>query len=350
MPTKRKRAGIAMLAAIWLATCCFGERRNRLEIEKPITEEDRSHWAFQPVRDINPPKLRNESRASNGVDRFILSLLEAENLTLMPAADRRTLIRRLSFDLRGLPPTTNEVDTFLSDKSDSAYDFLVDRFLADPAYGERWAQHWLDVARFAESDGFEHDLVREDAWRYRDWVITALNADMPYDEFARLQIAGDELYPGEETKAIATGFLVSGPDMPDINLDEERAHTVLNEMTSSTGLAFMGLTLECAQCHDHKLDPISIEDFYRLRAVFAKMDFPERKTQLSHVFLENDAQPPPSFVMKKGDFRSPGEPVDPAFVLVVNPIGMAVSQPSSKSKTSGRRKALSEWLTILSIR
>ena len=133
--------------------------------------------------------------------------------------------------------------------------------------------------------------------------------------------------------------------MPDINLDEERAHTVLNEMISSTGLAFMGLTLECAQCHAHKSDPISIEDYYRLRAVFANMEFPEKKKQLSHVFLENDAEPPPSFVMKKGDFRSPGEPVNPAFVRVVNPMGMTVPQSSGNSKTSGRRKALSEWLT-----
>jgi len=339
------KAGIAMLAAICLATLCFGERRNRLEIEKPITDKDRSHWAFQPVLDIVPPKVRDESRIRNGIDRFILSRLETEDLTLMPAADRRSLIRRLSFDLRGLPPTTDEVAAFLADKSDSAYEDLIDRFLADPAYGERWAQHWLDVARFAESDGFEHDQVREDAWRYRDWVIDALNADMPYDEFVRLQIAGDELYPGDESKAIATGFLVSGPDMPDINLDEERAHTVLNEMISSTGLAFMGLTLECAQCHEHKSDPISIEDYYRLRAVFANMEFPEKNKQLSHVFLENDAEPPPSFVMKKGDFRSPGELVDPAFVRVVNPMGMTVPQSSDNSKTSGRRMALSDWLT-----
>lgn len=345
MPAKKKRAGVAMLAAICLATSCLGERRNRLEIEKPITDEDRSHWAFQPVRDIDPPKVRNESRILNGIDHFILSRLEAEGLSLMPSADRRTLIRRLSFDLRGLPPTPTEVRAFLEDNSDSAYGDLIDRFLADPAYGERWAQHWLDVARFAESDGFEHDQVREDAWRYRDWVINSLNADMPYDEFVRMQIAGDELYPGDESKAIATGFLVSGPDMPDINLDEERAHTVLNEMTSSTGLAFMGLTLECAQCHAHKSDPVSIEDYYRLRAVFANMEFPEKNKQLSHVFLENDAEPPPSFVMKKGDFRSPGELVDPAFVRIANPMEMAVPQSSGNSKTSGRRKALSDWLT-----
>ncbi len=341
-----KRTGVAIMAVICLATFCFGERRNRLEIEKPITEEDRNHWAFQPIRAMAPPSVIDDSKIRNGVDHFILSRLEVEGLSLMPAADRRTLIRRLSFDLRGLPPTPDEVQTFLEDESDFAYEALIDRFLADPAYGERWAQHWLDVARFAESDGFEHDQVREDAWRYRDWVINSLNADMPYDEFVRLQIAGDELYPDDESKAIATGFLVSGPDMPDINLDEERAHTVLNEMTSSTGLAFMGLTLECAQCHEHKSDPISIEDYYRLRAVFANMEFPKKNKQLSHIFLENDAEAPPSFVMKRGDFRSPGDPVEPAFIRVVNAMGMQVGSGNAESTTTGRRKALAEWLTL----
>lgn len=343
--SQAKRTGVAMLAAICLATCCFGERRNRLEVEEPITEEDRSHWAFQPVRPMTLPSVSDDSNVRNGIDHFVLSRLEAEGLSLMPPADKRTLIRRLSFDLRGLPPTTEEVATFLRDDSVSAYEALIDRFLEDPAYGERWAQHWLDVARFAESDGFEHDQVREDAWQYRDWVINSLNADMPYDEFVQLQIAGDELYPGDESKAIATGFLVSGPDMPDINLDEERAHTVLNEMTSSTGLAFMGLTLECAQCHEHKSDPISIEDYYRLRAVFANMEFPKKNKQLSHVFLENDAEAPPSFVMKRGDFRSPGDPVEPAFIRVVNAMGMSVQEEGENSTTTGRRKALADWLT-----
>lgn len=339
------KTGIALLVAIFVATCCFGERRNRLEVERPITEEDRNHWAFQPIRAMAPPDVIDDSKIRNGIDRFVLSRLEADGLSLMPAADKRTLIRRLSFDLRGLPPTPTEVQAFLEDDSDSAYEDVIDQFLADPAYGERWAQHWLDVARFAESDGFEHDQVREDAWRYRDWVINSLNADMPYDEFVRMQLAGDELYPGDESKAIATGFLVAGPDMPDINLDEERAHTVLNEMTSSTGLAFMGLTLECAQCHAHKSDPVSIEDYYRLRAVFANMEFPEKNKQLSHVFLENDAEAPPSYVMKNGDFRSPGELVEPAFVRVVNPMGMRVQSSNAQSKTSRRRLALAEWLT-----
>lgn len=323
----------------------FGGSSNDKPIEPALTEEDLSHWAFQPVKRLEPPAVKHQSQVRNEIDRFVLASLEAKGLKLMPAADRRTLIRRLSFDLRGLPPTAEEIAEYLNDRSDDADRDLIDRFLASPAYGERWGQHWLDLARFAESDGFEHDYVRAEAWRYRDWVIGALNEDMPYDEFIRLQIAGDEFYPDIEDKAIATGFLVAGPDMPDINLDEERAHTVLNEMTSSTGLAFMGLTMECAQCHDHKSDPISQADFYRMRAVFANMDFPEKNKQLNHVFLETDAESPPSFLMLKGDFREPGPEVSPAFVRAANPMGSTVAAPADGSVSSGRRKALAEWLT-----
>lgn len=319
----------------------FSEKR----IERPLTEKDRSHWAFQPITKPALPKVENRSQVLNGIDTFILAQLESEGLTLQPRADRRMLIRRLSFDLRGLPPSPEEVQSFLDDRSESAYTDLIDRFLASPAYGERWGQHWLDVARFAESDGFEHDFVREEAWRYRDWVIQALNDDMPYDEFVSLQIAGDELYPNDEDSAIATGFLVAGPDMPDINLETERAHTVLNEMTSTLGLAIMGLTMGCAQCHDHKSDPISQADFYRLRAVFANMDFPQKNKQLHHTFVESDSSPPPSYLMERGDFRRPGPELEPAFVRVVNSIGMKVDPPPEAKATSGHRKALAEWLT-----
>jgi hypothetical protein len=202
------------------------------------------------------------------VDRFILSKIEAAGLAPMPPADRTTLIRRLTFDLTGLPPTPEGVNAFLHDESPDAYERVLDRLLGSPAYGERWAQHWLDLVRFAETDGFEHDLVRPNAWRYRDWVIEALNADMPYDEFVRLQLAGDEIRPDEANAAIATGFLLCGPDMPDINLLEERRHNFLNDMTGTVGSVLLGLQVGCAQCHDHKFDPISQFDFYRLRAFF----------------------------------------------------------------------------------
>ncbi|MBS0260520.1 MAG: DUF1553 domain-containing protein [Planctomycetes bacterium] len=236
--------------------------------EAPISAEDRAHWSFRPVVRPAVPHVQAADWCLTPVDHFILARLEAAGLAPQPAADRTTLIRRLSFDLTGLPPTPAEVADFVADESPGAYETLVDRLLNSAAYGERWAQHWLDLVRFAETDGFEHDLERPQAWRYRDWVIDALNRDLPYDEFVRCQLAGDELYPDDPQAAIATGFLLCGPDMPDLNLQDERRHNFLNDMTGTVGSVLLGLQMGCAQCHDHKSDPISQYDFYRLRAFF----------------------------------------------------------------------------------
>ncbi len=240
--------------------------------EPPLTAGDREHWAFRPLARPEVPVVNDGRWCRTPVDRFVLAKIEAAGIAPLPPADRTTLIRRVTFDLTGLPPTPGEVDAFLHDESPDAYERVLDRLLASPAYGERWAQHWLDLVRFAETDGFEHDLVRPNAWRYRDWVIDALNADLPYDEFVRLQLAGDEIRPDDADAAIATGFLLCGPDMPDINLLEERRHNFLNDMTGTVGSVLLGLQVGCAQCHDHKFDPISQLDFYRLRAFFDPAD------------------------------------------------------------------------------
>jgi hypothetical protein len=236
--------------------------------EVPITAAERAHWAYQPMARVTPPVVNDAAWNTNPIDAFVKSALERRNVESLPRVGEATLFRRVCFDLTGLPPSPADVQQFLADDSPSAYEKLVDRLLASPAYGERYAQHWLDLARFAETDGFEHDLLRPNAWRYRDWVIDALNRDLPYDEFVRLQLAGDELHPGDPQAAIATGFLLCGPDMPDINLQDERRHVVLNEMTATVGSALLAMQFGCAQCHDHKYDPIRIQDFYRLRAFF----------------------------------------------------------------------------------
>ncbi|MBX9787331.1 MAG: DUF1549 and DUF1553 domain-containing protein [Pirellulales bacterium] len=240
--------------------------------EREITSDERDHWAYRPLRIAEPPAVDDTRWGRHPIDRFIFAEWQVKRLAPLPRAGRATLIRRLTFDLTGLPPTPAEVEAFVEDASPDAYERLVDRLLASTAYGERYAQHWLDLARFAESDGFEHDLVRPNAWRYRDWVIDALNRDVPYDEFVRLQIAGDELYPGDPAAAVATGFLLCGPDMPDINLQDERRHLLLSEMTSTVGAVLLGLQVGCAQCHDHKYDAITQYDFYRLRAYFEPAD------------------------------------------------------------------------------
>jgi hypothetical protein len=252
----------------WNGTITAGDAIREAPPERPITPAERDHWAYRPIAVANPPSVADPRYGAHPIDCFLKSAMDREGVEPLPAAGKITLLRRVYFDLTGLPPTITEAQEFLDDHSHDAYEKLVDRLLASPAYGERWAQHWLDLARFAETDGFEHDLVRPNAWRYRDWVIAALNRDMPFDEFVRMQLAGDELRPGDPEAAIATGFLLCGPDMPDLNLQDERRHQVLNEMAATVGSVFLGLQVGCAQCHDHKYDPIRLHDFYRLRAFF----------------------------------------------------------------------------------
>jgi hypothetical protein len=227
-------------------------------------------WSLQPPREHALPAVRDASWAINPIDRFVLAKLESAGLRPSPEADRRTLIRRVTFDLTGLPPAPQDVEQFVADASPGAYAKLVDRLLASPAYGERWARHWLDVVRYGESHGFERDQLRPNAWPYRDWVIAALNADMPYDRFVRLQIAGDVVAPEDPTAAIATGFLVAGP-YDDAGQSQQslamRAVVRADEMEDVVGVAaqtFLGLTAHCARCHDHKFDPISQADYFRL--------------------------------------------------------------------------------------
>ena len=231
-----------------------------------------THWSFKPVVRPEVPKVDNET---NPVDAFIRARLAKEKLAPSREADRRTLIRRLSFDLIGLPPTPEEVRSFIADQWPDAYGRLVERLLASPRYGERWARHWLDVVRFAETTGFEVNTPRENAWPYRDYVIRSLNDDKPYDQFVREQLAGDQF--GEDA---ATGFIVGGSnDMvksPDVVLTSQQRSDELHDMVATTGSAFLGLTVGCARCHNHKFDPIPQTDYFAMTAVFAGVQHGER--------------------------------------------------------------------------
>jgi hypothetical protein len=229
----------------------------------------RAHWSFVPPGRPPVPAVRDRRWLRNPIDAFVLSAIEDGGLRPAAAADRRTLIRRLSFDLTGLPPTADDADAFVADPRPDAYERLVDRLLDSPAYGERWARFWLDLARFAESDGFKSDKTRPTAWRYRDWVINALNADMPYDQFVRLQLAGDEVAPFDPAAFIATGFNRNWPFEDNNKVPGLSRQLMLDDMTDTTGAVFLGLTLGCARCHDHKYDPISQRDYYRIQALFA---------------------------------------------------------------------------------
>jgi hypothetical protein len=221
-------------------------------------------WAFQP-----PKRPQVPGSSSNPVDAFLRATLRAAKLDYAPPADRRTLIRRVTFDLTGLPPTPEEVRAFLADKSPSAYAKVVDRLLASPRFGERAALFWLDTVRYAESDGFKADDARPDAWRYRDYVIRSFNADKPFDRFIQEQLAGDELFPGDADAVVATGFLRHYPyEYNAVNVEQKR-QDILNDIADTTATAFLGLTLGCAKCHDHKFDPVTQEDYYRFQAFFA---------------------------------------------------------------------------------
>ena len=231
--------------------------------------EDRGHWAFQKVPHPEPPKVRHSAWASNPIDAFILAELEARRIDPAPPADRITLLRRAYLDLVGLPPTPLEVDMFLADQSPKAFEEIVEKLLASPHYGERWGRHWLDLARYAESEGFKSDETRPNAWRYRDYVVQAFNSDKPYDRFVREQIAGDELWPNDPDALVATAFNRHYPDESNARNLMQRRQEILNDITDTVGAVFMGLTYACARCHDHKYDPILQTDYYRLQAFFA---------------------------------------------------------------------------------
>jgi hypothetical protein len=246
-----------------------------------VSEEDRKWWAFQPLKEVAPPEIKAasidaaERRARSEapyhpIDQFVATKAAEKGLSISPAAERRVLIRRLYLDLLGLPPTPEEIERFLNDKSADAWDRLVERTLNSPHYGERWARHWLDVARFAESSGFEHDYDRDGAYQYRDFVIRAFNADMPFDQFLRWQIAGDEFEPDNAMALTATGFLGAGvfPTQITANEVERTRYDAMDDMLSTTSLAFLGMTVGCARCHDHKFDPIPTADYYRLLSTF----------------------------------------------------------------------------------
>ena len=230
-----------------------------------------SLWSLAPLQRPAVPEVRDSSWVRTPVDAFVAARFDEAGLAPLPEADRRTLLRRLSYDLTGLPPTAAEIDAFVRDASPDAYERQVERLLASPRYGERWAQHWLDVVRYADSDGFEYDTPRPHAWRYRDWVIQAFNVDKPYARFVAEQIAGDELLPGDIDARVATGLHRLGPLRKNAGFQfvEKERQEFLVEMTDAVGAAFLGLTIGCAKCHDHKFDPISQADYYRLQAFFA---------------------------------------------------------------------------------
>jgi Protein of unknown function (DUF1549)/Protein of unknown function (DUF1553) len=256
--------------------------------EETPAQSKNEHWAFKPTVRPAVPGVKDRSWPRNPIDQYVLAKLESEKLTPSAAADRVTLIRRLTFDLTGLPPTPEEVGQFVSDKHPDACERIVDRLLNSPRYGERWARHWLDVVHYGESHGYDKDKPRPNAWPYRDYVIRSLNNDTPYSRFVQEQIAGDMLFPDSADGVVATGFIAAGPwdFVGHVELSESKTDGLIaryndrDDMVMNTMSTFLSLTVHCARCHDHKFDPISQEEYYGLQAVFAGVDRADRPFDL----------------------------------------------------------------------
>ena len=293
----------------WIAE---GAADPRLQDSSPKSAQA-THWAFQPPRRTTPRPVKRADWPQSNIDRFVLARLEERKLSPSPDADRRTIIRRLSYDLIGLPPTFAEVEAFVNDRSPRALDDLVDRLLASPHFGERWARHWLDVARYADTKGyvFMEDRNYPEAYTYRDWVIRAFNEDLPYDRFVTAQIAGDQMPGADKDRPYAAmGFLTLGRRFLNAEAD------IIDDRIDVVCRGTMALTVGCARCHDHKFDPIPTQDYYSLYGVFASSVEP--KNAPSPLRMVDAPQPHNARVFIRGNPGNPGEEVPRRFVGVLS--------------------------------
>jgi len=363
----------------------------------------RDWWSLQPLRPVAVPRGNDSQQPINPIDHFILQRLKKEGLSPSPVADRRTLIRRLTFDLIGLPPKPREVEAFVNDSAPDAYERLVERLLDSPHYGERWARHWLDIVRYGESQGFERNKFRPNAWKYRDFVVEAFNSDMPYDQFVRWQIAGDVLEPDDPLAVIASGFLALGPyDLTAYNNGTPPMRAFAREeelegLVATVGQAFLGLTVNCARCHNHKFDPISQKEFYQFSAALGGTYQGEEREVLtdkgrplsqkrvanlrreieSIVVQETSAdeatkpglaskrfrleslvrlfeggkvhttrpkQPGPWHILARGDYKQPREVVNPGGIAALGGLSQDW-QLAKDAPEAERRQALAWWIT-----
>ncbi len=335
-----------------------------------ITPEDRGHWSFQPIKPPLVPQVKNTAWPRNPIDRFVVAKLEEQGWSPSPAAEPRALMRRLFLDLTGLPPTPEEQQRFLDQfvKSPDAVERLVDDLLARPTYGERWARHWLDLVRYAESNGYERDAAKPFAWRYRDYVIRAFNSDKSFDRFLLEQLAGDELPEGEirpET-LVATGYYRLGPWDDEPADPKQDRYDQLDDLVNTTSEVFLGLTLGCARCHNHKFEPLTMHDYYRMVAIFEPLKRPVRgRTELTlpigtpkeiaaakglpslpqgYFLSEPSSKSPVSRLLLRGQAANPGPEVGPGVPAVTVSSQPKFPAPPKDAKTSLRRLTLAQWL------
>jgi hypothetical protein len=343
----------------WIASGAKWPEGRTLDLYEATSDvrAGRDFWSLQPVVRPSVPRLSATHTDPHPVDAFIRRRLQQEELSPAPRADARMLVRRLYFDLIGLPPTHEQVEAFAADPTEDAWRVLVDRLLASPQYGERWGRYWLDVVRYAETCGYERDQVKPNAWKYRDWVIDAFNSDMPFNEFIVKQLAGDEVPGRTKDDVIATGFLMLGTwnDEPNDNADYQ--YDRLEDLVHVTSSAFLGLTVKCARCHEHKFDPIPQVDYYRMASAFWAGPVAARDRKLiggpsaeelgfDDVLGWTDLgrEPRPLHVLRAGNRHAPLQEVQPSSLTAVRELFTEFDVPAGDSTTTQRRLQLARWI------
>ena len=335
--------------AKWPANRALGIHEKKVDLKVA-----RDFWSFQKVKRPAVPIVMNPSRVSNPIDSFIINKLEANKLSLSQPASKGNMLRRASLGIRGMPPTLEEQDRFLKDQNHDSYASLVERLLGDPAHGEKWARHWLDLVRYADSNGYERDAAKPSVWKYRDYVIAAFNNDKPYDRFVLEQLAGDELSEPSFETMVATGFHALGTwqdEVDPLEAAQYRADEV-DDLIRTTSQTFLGLTLGCARCHNHKFDPLTMVDYYSLGAILSPLKRPSQgRTDVDVPFgnlgklyrlVESSAKPNPTHLLLSGRASNLGPEMKPQVPAVLAPQQPAF--PEKGKQTSERRLALAQWL------
>ncbi|MEZ6061400.1 MAG: PSD1 and planctomycete cytochrome C domain-containing protein [Planctomycetaceae bacterium] len=344
------------LLAEWIAAGAAWPKERRLDLYEVTTDirGGRDWWAFQPVQRPEVPDVPSSQNIANPIDAFVLAKLNANGMQPAAPASGPELVRRLFFTTIGLPPSVDDLQRWSAEKN---HDELVDELLSSPHFGERWARHWLDLVRYAETSGYERDQPKPFAWKYRDWVVDAINSDMPYDQFVLQQLAGDEIPDRTKSTVIATGFLRLGTWNDEPNDDEDYRYERLEDMVHAASSSFLGLTVKCARCHDHKFDPIPQHDYYRMASAFWPGPIAARDRALLGGpsaeelgfddvlgWTDLSATPAPLHVLKSGERHHPLNEAVPGPLTLSPSLFREFESPADSAKTSGRRLQLAEWI------
>jgi mono/diheme cytochrome c family protein len=344
----------------WIQAGAPWPENRKLDLYEATTEVrgGRDWWSFQPIAVVTPPTVQQADLAANPIDTFILAGLEKAGMEPAPLAERRNLIRRVYYDVIGLPPSYEQIEAFVADERPDAWERVVDSLLGSPQFGEKWARHWLDLVRYADTSGYERDAEKPFAWRYRDWVVDAINEDLPYDQFVVQQLAGDEIPDRTECSVVATGMLRLGTWNDEPNDAQDYKYERLEDLVHVTSSAFLGLTVKCARCHDHKFDPIPQTDYYRMAAAFWPGAIEPRDSthqggptpeELGYEnvlgWTDLSASPTPLHLLKNGERDKPGIAVDAGALTVVPALDRPFEAPPANAKSTMRRLQLARWIT-----